>query len=161
MVASANCGYDRGHNHRHYCRHSQVGDQMLAGVVLLLALSSHKAPKTDVASVYCTPVIGFRGTPFQLRLVVENPRKFTCPQVTIFWPDETKSIRESDCPPETQSIGVTVDGDAPATAQEYPDFRPPSVWRLRGSGTITMRVLLKQGRNEKALTCNVLGIGDE
>lgn len=116
----------------------------------MLALASPSTagePKTDDARLTCTPRVGIAGYKVQLKVRVYNPVKLYCPHMTIEWPDDTRTIRESDCEPlEAGEIGD--------------DFTPDSFF-FRAYGPLTIGVRLKAGKHERYLTCQVDGKGAE
>lgn len=93
--------------------------------------------------VQVTPRLGMSPLAVTVRVSIPDPgaEGWTCPEVTIRWPDGTESKAQPDCDPED------------------PTFDPFVRTRLFGVGNWEVEVRVKQGVNERVFRQTVQVIG--
>lgn len=110
-------------------------------VTLAMFMIAASEPKPPV-HVIVSPILGLAPLAVTVRVSIPEPSTdWSCPDVTIEWPDTTISRVQSDCD------------------SEDPSFDPVVRTRLFGFGTWEVVVRVKQGTKERVVRQTVQVIG--
>ena len=97
--------------------------------------------------VTLSPQLGIAPLTVQIRAFIDHPSEdWYCPSMEIIWTDDTKSFRESDCPPWPE-------------VEEGYRWAPDPVWKRLGVGKHKILVTLKQGKQERPFVLDVEVLG--